>query len=501
MSMSEITVDIEFLDDSIVSASIPGDYQVEEIISEVIAELDLPLLTDDRQPISYRFLHLQHNHYLLNAKTLPEAGVRDGDTLKLVPSHNIQPKAHTGIQPKAATVVVVLAILDLNRIESISLDADIPVGNLIWQICRDYHLPDRDGMGQKIKYKLRSKALGSYLLESMTLSQAGVPVLDRLVLDREELAGGGPMVFIPDQPIIKGIKRRFKAWMMRAAHRLGRLPTPLGVRYDSVDCTVFAPPTAPQGYACLIQVFAHRPRQSLSIKSIAEEFDRSAKRRGFKSLEMEIARGAKLAFHLTMRGIEIEHAVQSITWHGESQSVQFSLFIPETQKLGDNIGTVTIIYEQIPLGHIKFILTVTGAEQYSSYAVPVGSTHVYKKAFISYASQDRREVLKRVQILSILRIETFQDVLNLEPGVRWEKQLYRYIEESDLFLLFWSNAARRSEWVLKEIQYALMIKNGDDLALPDIIPVLIEGPPPIPPPEELSHLHFNDYILYLIANS
>jgi hypothetical protein len=102
-------------------------------------------------------------------------------------------------------------------------------------------------------------------------------------------------------------------------------------------------------------------------------------------------------------------------------------------------------------------------------------------------------------MLARLRIEYFQDLLSLEPGVRWERELYRHIDRSDLFLLFWSTAARESEWVRKEILYALQRKQSDDFAPPEIVPVPIEGPPPVPPPEELAHLHFNDSLLYVMA--
>ncbi|MGA2076968.1 MAG: hypothetical protein ABSH52_26050 [Terriglobia bacterium] len=44
-------------------------------------------------------------------------------------------------------------------------------------------------------------------------------------------------------------------------------------------------------------------------------------------------------------------------------------------------------------------------------------------------------------MLSRLRIKYFQGALSLEPGERWQKALYRHIDESDLFLLFWSSAA------------------------------------------------------------
>jgi hypothetical protein len=101
-------------------------------------------------------------------------------------------------------------------------------------------------------------------------------------------------------------------------------------------------------------------------------------------------------------------------------------------------------------------------------------------------------------MLSRLKIECFQDLLDLEPGDRWQQELYRHINECDLFLLFWSSRAKESIWVMREVQYALARKRENDLQPPEIIPVIIEGPPPVKPPDELSHLHFNDYLLYFM---
>ena len=105
-------------------------------------------------------------------------------------------------------------------------------------------------------------------------------------------------------------------------------------------------------------------------------------------------------------------------------------------------------------------------------------------------------MLKRVQMLNALRMSYFQDMLKLDPGERWEQQLYRHIDSADLFLLFWSSAARESKWVHKEVRYALRRKGSDD-APPEILPVVIEKPVPEPPPE-LAHLHFGDHLLYML---
>jgi hypothetical protein len=69
-----------------------------------------------------------------------------------------------------------------------------------------------------------------------------------------------------------------------------------------------------------------------------------------------------------------------------------------------------------------------------------------------------------------------------------------------VFLLFWSSSAGASEWVRKEFLYALHRKTRDADQAPELIPVILEGPPIPPPPPELKHLHFNDQILNFVSN-
>jgi hypothetical protein len=98
-------------------------------------------------------------------------------------------------------------------------------------------------------------------------------------------------------------------------------------------------------------------------------------------------------------------------------------------------------------------------------------------------------------------MSVFQDILDLGPGERWEKALYREIDRCDVFLLFWSKAAAASEWVSKEIDYALARQGYDADNPPAIQPVPIEGPPIAPPPPRLAELHFNDALLAQISRA
>jgi TIR domain len=190
-----------------------------------------------------------------------------------------------------------------------------------------------------------------------------------------------------------------------------------------------------------------------------------------------------------------------ISWHNRIAGLQFLVAAKADCPPGPRPATLRVFVEGSPAGRIHFLIEVKAPAEAVGEPQPRGdAARNYRKAFISYASEDRTEVLKRVQTLSALRVDFFQDVLDLEPGQRWEKALYLHIDGSDLFLLFWSSAARKSSWVGKEIAYPLECQKHDLNGEPDIVRVIIEGPPPPPPPAELADLHFNDRLIYFMRS-
>jgi len=273
-----------------------------------------------------------------------------------------------------------------------------------------------------------------------------------------------------------------------------------GGHRDQVNCSVFAPPRALPGESVLVQVFAHIAAQASEAQSLAQEFDAASRRRGVTSLATEVTRGSKLAFEITIKGVTIEDPLQELVWQGHIDCVQFGLSIPETQPPSTLLGKVLVSQNSVPIGRVLFILRVvaaaTGQPDRELAREPCGTATRYNLAFISYASKDRPEVLRRVQMLSAVGIRYFQDLLDLDPGDHWAQEIFRHIDESDVMFLFWSSAAGESEWVRKEWQYGLE-KKGDDY----IRPVVIEGPPPPEAPAELRHLHFSDRVLYFLKHA
>jgi hypothetical protein len=268
---------------------------------------------------------------------------------------------------------------------------------------------------------------------------------------------------------------------------------------DPVECSVYAVPEARRGDDVLVQVFAHLPEKRDEARREAIEADPEATRRARRTLEVQISRHEVLTFELQTNGADVDEPIVHLTWHGETASVQFDVHVPETFAKNHLGGKLIVSCDGTPVGRLSFkVVLRDSSETLVPRRAQPGSARRFDKAFVSYASEDRAEVLKRVQMLDAMKYDYFQDILKLDPGSRWEHELYKHIDDSDVVFLFWSSAARDSKWVLKEVRYALARRGDDCESPPDIIPIMLEGPPPPLPPPDLGPIHFADRLIYFI---
>lgn len=278
----------------------------------------------------------------------------------------------------------------------------------------------------------------------------------------------------------------------QAAPRLLSLPP----EAEPVDAAVYCPPSVARGSVFLVQVFLYPPRAAATVEAEAQQRDPTATERGRYSLPIDVPRGTRIDVRLEMPMLRVEEADAVLVWRGAHTAVQFEVSVPGVVESPNSIGRVRFAIDAVPAGTLRFqvALAAAGAAINPAEFREVQAAR-YRRAFASYSSQDRAEVLRRVQAFKISGMSVFQDILDLDPGERWEKALYHEIDRCDVFLLFWSKAAAASEWVSKEIDYALARQGGDAENPPAIQPVPIEGPPIVPPPPRLAGLHFNDALL------
>jgi len=83
----------------------------------------------------------------------------------------------------------VTVVLPSGGSRTAELPDDVPVKELIPELTTSLELPVTGPDGRPMSYRLDSKALGRELQEDETLSQAGVPREDRLMMTADVTAG------------------------------------------------------------------------------------------------------------------------------------------------------------------------------------------------------------------------------------------------------------------------------------------------------------------------
>jgi len=85
--------------------------------------------------------------------------------------------------------VPVTIVLPSGGTRNAEVPDDVPVKELLPELTTSLDLPVTGPDGRSMSYRLDSKALGRELKEEETLSQAGIPQNDRLMMTADVTAG------------------------------------------------------------------------------------------------------------------------------------------------------------------------------------------------------------------------------------------------------------------------------------------------------------------------
>jgi hypothetical protein len=200
-----------------------------------------------------------------------------------------------------------------------------------------------------------------------------------------------------------------------------RVPT------EVIDAVAFAPPCAARGEEFPVQVFLCRTETDEELLRIAAlAADSRAVKRAIATLDIELAVGDRVDIRLEAPGLSLADADQALIWRGKPRSCAFFVTVPEG--FGpDHVLIHARLYRQaVPVGRIAFSMPII-ATAASALPAPVGDfSRAYRRAFLSYASSDRSEVIKRAQALRAANIDFFVDLLSLDPGERWERPCRKF---------------------------------------------------------------------------
>jgi tetratricopeptide (TPR) repeat protein len=205
---------------------------------------------------------------------------------------------------------------------------------------------------------------------------------------------------------------------------------------EVIDAIAFAPLRATRGETFVVQVFLGRTEvdeESVRIAALAS--DPSAGKRAIATLDVELAIGDRIDIRLEAPGLSVGDADQALIWRGKPRSCAFLVTVQKDFAVDHATIQARLYRQAVPVGRITFSTSIVAGTA-PELPVPVGDlSRAYRRAFLSYASPDRAEVIKRAQALKAAKIDFFVDLLSLEPGERWERRLYFEIDSLRPFRL------------------------------------------------------------------
>ena len=88
------------------------------------------------------------------------------------------------------------------------------------------------------------------------------------------------------------------------------------------------------------------------------------------------------------------------------------------------------------------------------------------QVFISYASEDKELAKKLSRSLESVGLGVWLDESHIMPGDNWAEKISQALKESQAMVVLVSPAAVNSEWVRREIEFALGAKEYSGRLLP-----------------------------------
>jgi hypothetical protein len=194
--------------------------------------------------------------------------------------------------------------------------------------------------------------------------------------------------------------------------------TPRTVHIDNVHFMFTGPGVLVPGAAQELQFWVHLEEQKSEVLLAASQADRldyskmAIKTEGPYPLE----RGSRLSVRLSILRMKCLDSHKWITWTGEIGSTTFVVKVPPDASEGRYPGKASIRLNGCEIAKMSFVLYV-GSPSPRISEIPSQTTS-YRRAFASYASQDRAEVLGRVQGMEAAYkgLNVFVDVIDLRSG-------------------------------------------------------------------------------------
>lgn len=268
-------------------------------------------------------------------------------------------------------------------------------------------------------------------------------------------------------------------------------PQPRNLAQEQLRFTAFYPQIVPVETWNTLLVYSYVESAFRAVLANAERFKVQLGADPFKAdawAAQALTRGTEITVMPLVQGITFNPPRNTFIWTQDWHPTLFSFGVDRSWTGRVGSGDILIFAGPVVIAALRISLRF-GAQNVQDNRVQAEvSASRYRKIFTSYSHADTPIVQALRHASQALGDESFLDVENLRSGQDWNAALLRAIDKADVFQLFWSRRSAQSQYVAQEYRYALQHYKYEGF----IRPVYWEKPM-VPPPQELSHLHFAYY--------
>lgn len=199
--------------------------------------------------------------------------------------------------------------------------------------------------------------------------------------------------------------------------------------------------------------------------------------------------GCPIKICLQSKSLHTNPSEMTINWYEPYYRLPFRIS-PVDENKDEYSATldIEVFADDLPVASIRLAIVVN-SDTHQKSELPAASDDAswYEDIFASYAREDIdlvRHLRKRYEALGL---HMFIDLDDLRSGVEWQPEIFKTIDKSDLFQLFWSDFSKQSEFVTLEWKHALTALSVKGSRF--IRPVYWQEPIP-DVPNELAEINF-----------
>jgi hypothetical protein len=223
-----------------------------------------------------------------------------------------------------------------------------------------------------------------------------------------------------------------------------------------------------------IQRLQHR--ENIDYSRMSSEFPRS------------LPEGCPIRVMLSSTSLRANPPEMTIYWYEPYNRLSFRVSAIDHDRNEYSASLdVNVFADDLPVASMRLPVAITSSLSRQPTEPATTEAQWYEDIFASYAREDLEVVEHLKERYAALGLYLFVDLDDLRSGARWRPELFKRIDSSDLFQLFWSHSSKHSEYVAIEWEHALRaqeIKGGRFIR-----PVYWEEPIP-EIPGELAEINF-----------